>query len=74
LLQWGEDMEAQRLEWRDAGGRMIYNNDFTNPSCMENGQERQARVLVAQWSPGLYYGTLTLRDGRRLRFKLMVQP
>ncbi|MFM7288183.1 MAG: hypothetical protein ACKO18_02245, partial [Bacteroidota bacterium] len=74
LLQWGEDMEAQRLEWRDAGGRMIDANDFTNPSGMENGQERQARVLVAQWSPGLYYGTLTLRDGRCLRFKLMVQP
>ncbi|MFM7747830.1 MAG: hypothetical protein ACKO7X_07915, partial [Bacteroidota bacterium] len=74
LLQWGEDMEVQSLEWRDAGGRMIYANDFTNPSGMENGQERQARVLVTQWSPGLYYGTLTLRDGRCLRFKLMVQP
>jgi len=74
LLQWGEDMEVQSLEWRDAGGRMIYANDFTNPSGVENGQERQVRVLVAQWSPGLYYGTLTLRDGRCLRFKLMVQP
>jgi len=74
LLQWGEDMEAQRLEWRDAGGRLIDANDFTNPSGMENDQERQVRVLVAQWSPGLYYGTLTLRDGRRLRLKLMVQP
>jgi hypothetical protein len=74
LLQWGENMEAQRLEWRDAGGRMIYANDFTNPSGMESGQERQARVIVAQWSPGLYFGTLTLRDGRCLRLKLMVQP
>jgi len=76
LLQWGEDVETQRLEWRDAGGRLIHAKDFDlgNVPGVENSLDRQVRILVDQWAPGLYYATVTLCDGQRLRLKLMVQP
>ena len=71
---------AQRLVWRDAGGRLIQNlllsaHQGTNEWPLnESGTAEIIVTEVGTWSPGLYFGTLSYLSGQEIRFKVRVQP
>lgn len=71
-LQWDGSMDVIELEWRDAGGRLVNSINVELATVTEISGYRQIRIPVDQWSAGLYYGTLRMRDGETRYLKLMV--